>query len=97
MKQKGTVTRQAIRMATGQLADYERLVEPTPTRAVLVPERPRSDLLELASTQGLSVVGRTGLGFRLGQDEVSQRSDLGEREATSRFPQTVWLPGPAQS
>ena len=33
---KGTVTRNAIRMAVGQLADYERFVEPTPRLAVLV-------------------------------------------------------------
>jgi hypothetical protein len=38
---KGTVTRPAVRMAIGQLADYARLVEPAPAKALLVPQKPR--------------------------------------------------------
>ena len=40
----------------GQLADYSRLLDPQPDRAVLMPERPRRDLLALAESQGLTVV-----------------------------------------
>jgi hypothetical protein len=53
---KATVTRPAMRMAIGQLADYSRLVEPEPTRVVLMPERPRQDLVHLASTQRIAIV-----------------------------------------
>jgi hypothetical protein len=49
---KGTVTRPAMRMAIGQLADYTRLVSPRPEAAVLVPEEPRPDLLALARGSG---------------------------------------------
>jgi hypothetical protein len=52
---KGSVARSAIRMAVGQLADYSRLVEPPPQKMILVPERPRKDLLELAASQGIAV------------------------------------------
>jgi hypothetical protein len=53
---KGTVTRSAMRMAIGQLADYARFVQPAPRKAVLMPEKPRADLLQLASTAGLEVM-----------------------------------------
>jgi hypothetical protein len=53
---KGTVTREAIRMAIGQLADYRRFIEPRPSCAVLLPERPRPDLEALLSAEGLAVV-----------------------------------------
>lgn len=52
---KSSVAREAIRMAIGQLADYARLVEPTPRRLILVPEQPRPDLLELAAHEGIDV------------------------------------------
>lgn len=51
---KGSVARQAIRMAIGQLADYGRLVSPSPRRAVLLPEKPREDLLRLLEVEGLT-------------------------------------------
>jgi hypothetical protein len=53
---KGTVTRSAFRMAIGQLADYARMVDPPPARSILVPERPRPDLIALASSQNIKVV-----------------------------------------
>jgi hypothetical protein len=53
---KGTVSRAAFRMAIGQLADYARLVEPTPERAILVPEEPREDLINLAASQDIAVI-----------------------------------------
>jgi hypothetical protein len=53
---KGTVTREAIRLALGQLLDYRRLVTPTPHLVLLVPTCPRSDLLELLHEHKVSVV-----------------------------------------
>lgn len=41
---KGSVTREAVRMAIGQLLDYRRFITPAPDLAVLLPERPRVDL-----------------------------------------------------
>jgi hypothetical protein len=55
---KGTVARPAIRMAIGQLADYARLIDPAPARALLLPEKPRPDLMDLVRSQGISVVYR---------------------------------------
>jgi len=55
---KGTVERNAIRMAIGQLADYKRFVEGGQPRhlAVLVPSQPRSDLSELLLSQGIELI-----------------------------------------
>jgi hypothetical protein len=55
---KGTIARAAFRMAIGQLADYSRMIDPLPTRAILVPQRPREDLIRLASSQGIDVIWR---------------------------------------
>lgn len=44
---KGTVTREAIRMAIGQLFDYRRYIAPRPDIALLLPSRPRQDLISL--------------------------------------------------
>jgi hypothetical protein len=55
---KGTIARAAFRMAIGQLADYSRMIDPSPTRAILVPQRPREDLIRLASSQGINVIWR---------------------------------------
>jgi hypothetical protein len=52
---KGGVTREALRMAIGQLADYSRFL-PESARAILVPEQPRPDLLSLAESVGVSVL-----------------------------------------
>jgi hypothetical protein len=60
---KSTVTRPAVRMAIGQLADYSRLIEPVPRRVLLMPERPRPDLLALAASQGVTVSWPDGDGF----------------------------------
>lgn len=53
---KGTVTREAVRMAIGQLIDYRRFFEPPPRLVLLVPRKPRPDLLDLCSAAGVSVV-----------------------------------------
>lgn len=59
---KGSVARPAIRMAVGQLADYARL-KPSATRAILLPQEPRADLLDLASSQGIDVIWPNASGF----------------------------------
>jgi hypothetical protein len=50
---KGTVAREALRMAIGQLMDYRRFVPDGVKLAVLVPERPRADLLALLESAGV--------------------------------------------
>ncbi len=54
---KGTVERGAIRMAIGQLADYKRFVDGGAAHlAVLVPSKPRQDLLDLLEAENIRVV-----------------------------------------
>ncbi|MFJ8296654.1 restriction endonuclease [Streptomyces sp. NPDC094447] len=53
---KGSVTREAIRMALGQLLDYRRHIAPHPSLAILVPSRPRQDLLDLCGDVEVTVV-----------------------------------------
>jgi hypothetical protein len=62
---KGTVGRNAIRMAIGQLADYKRFLGPgQPKRlAVLLPSEPRSDLCELLASQEIDLIYPDGAGF----------------------------------
>lgn len=62
---KGTVERNAIRMAIGQLADYKRFVEGGKPRhlAVLIPSRPRPDLEELLASQEIELIYPHGDGF----------------------------------
>jgi hypothetical protein len=60
---KGSVTREAIRMAIGQLADYRRFVSGEPRAAVLVPEEPRADLLALLESQAIVAIWPSGGGF----------------------------------
>jgi hypothetical protein len=59
---KGTVAREAIRMAIGQLADYGRFVEPKPRLGVLLPTRPRKDLETLLLSQGIRAIWQTERG-----------------------------------
>jgi hypothetical protein len=67
---KGSVARPALRMAIGQLADYARLVQPPPRRVILVPQKPRPDLLQFASSQGVEVVWPTGTSFESSDNAV---------------------------
>jgi hypothetical protein len=60
---KGSVSREAMRMAIGQLADYSRFVTNDSHRAVLVPEQPRPDLLALLDAQGVSAIWPENNGF----------------------------------
>ena len=52
---KGLVTREQLRSAVGQLLDYGRFVG-AKTRTVLVPTRPRADLLAYLAYAGVSAV-----------------------------------------
>ncbi|WP_223187484.1 restriction endonuclease [Streptomyces sp. CBMA29] len=61
---KGSVTREAVRMALGQLFDYRRFIVPNPSLAMLLPTRPRPDLLTLCSSVSIAVVWPHESGFR---------------------------------
>jgi hypothetical protein len=61
---KGSVTRQAIRMAIGQLADYRRFTDPKARPAVLLPEPPRRDLLALLEAEGIAAIWPSDDGFQ---------------------------------
>jgi hypothetical protein len=61
---KGTVTREAIRMAVGQLLDYSRFVQPQLRLALLLPELPREDLQRFVKSAGIEIVWRDGKKFR---------------------------------
>lgn len=56
---KGTVTREAVRMAIGQLLDYKRFLpeegEPA-SLAVLLPREPRGDLIRLCNDNQITVI-----------------------------------------
>ena len=53
---KASPDRQKIRMAIGQLLDYQRFVTPQPQLRVLVPELPKQDLRRLLAAVGIGVV-----------------------------------------
>jgi hypothetical protein len=59
---KGSVSREAIRMAIGQLADYARFGDGA-VRALLVPEMPRADLVDLCRTQEVGLIWPGSDGF----------------------------------
>ena len=59
---KSSVTRDHLRQAVGQLLDYGRFAEAT-THAVLVPSRPRADLLAYLGTAGVCVIYPDGSGW----------------------------------
>lgn len=62
---KGTVERNAIRMAIGQLFDYRRFFDVGEVKylAALFPREPRPDLAALLNEQGIVVIYRTATGF----------------------------------
>jgi hypothetical protein len=59
---KGSIARPAFRMAIGQLLDYARFVKPPPAKSILLPEKPRSDLIKLAREQKIGVIWDNGKG-----------------------------------
>lgn len=60
---KGIVSREAVRMAIGQLLDYRRFEPGSPKLAVLLPWRPSTDLLDLIHSAGASAVWKGPAGF----------------------------------
>ena len=68
---KGDVHRASVRMAIGQLLDYRRFEDPPPRRlAVLLPEKPGEDLIDLILKVPASVVWQTDDGFEGLPDQV---------------------------
>jgi hypothetical protein len=59
---KGVSTREAVRMAIGQLLDYRRHIPTKPATAVLLPARPTDDLLDLLANQNIGCVHETESG-----------------------------------
>lgn len=59
---KGSVTRETIRMAIGQLADYSRFA-PSARKAILLPSRPRPDLEDLTRGQSIEIIWPNGNSF----------------------------------
>jgi hypothetical protein len=60
---KGSTTREAIRMAIGQLFDYQRFIDPPPSLAILTPTKPRSDLRDLCAALAIQNIWRGEHGF----------------------------------
>ncbi|MEV4835240.1 hypothetical protein AB0K05_11995 [Nonomuraea sp. NPDC049486] len=61
---KGSSTREAVRMAIGQLYDYRRHIKPDdPRLAVLLPDEPNGDLQALLAKQGIALVYWDGSSF----------------------------------
>ncbi len=56
---KGVATREAVRMAIGQLYDYSRHVPSDPALAVLLPAKPSRDLQELLHRHHVACVYET--------------------------------------
>ena len=61
---KSNTTREKIRMAIGQLFDYQRHVDPKPKKlAILVPKKPRDDLMNLLDEMNIMVIYPEGKSF----------------------------------
>jgi hypothetical protein len=60
---KGGVDRNSIRMGIGQLMDYRRFVNPKPRCAILLPSRPREDLVQLLAYAGIVLYYPNGEAF----------------------------------
>ncbi|GIH93925.1 restriction endonuclease [Planobispora siamensis] len=67
---KGSVTRENVRMAIGQLADYGRFL-PGATRAILLPSKPRADLLALAHSQDIVIMWPAKGGYAISKADLA--------------------------
>jgi hypothetical protein len=56
---KSSSDRGYIRMAIGQLFDYERFLDSSPKLAILLPERPTEDMMELLKRHAIVVIYET--------------------------------------
>ena len=62
---KASTSRQAIRMAIGQLLDYRRHVQPDAAHlAILLPDPPSPDIIDLLRSLEMEALVRHGKGFR---------------------------------
>ncbi|MET9881887.1 restriction endonuclease [Streptomyces sp. NPDC006430] len=66
---KSSATRSAVRAAIGALMDYRRFLNPTPRLAVLVPDKPREDLLDLCASLCVEVIWRGENGGFVSSDD----------------------------
>lgn len=67
---KASSTREAVRMAIGQLLDYSRHISPPPRLAILLPGLPTSDLLALLKLYKIVCVSDAGSeGFKMATNE----------------------------
>lgn len=66
---KANATRAAVRGAIGALMDYRRFINPTPRLAVLVPDKPREDLLDLCASLCIEVIWRGETGGFVSSDD----------------------------
>lgn len=57
---KAAADRNSLRQAIGQLFDYRRYITPRPELAILVPSRPKGELMGLPSELGIGVIWREG-------------------------------------
>jgi hypothetical protein len=60
---KAGISRDDVRMAIGQLADYARFIKPAPQRAILLEAIPTPDLCRLLRDQGVATIWRDGAAF----------------------------------
>ena len=60
---KASSGRKDVRMALGQLLDYSCFLAPSPRLAILLPDRPTTDLLDLLGSYQVSVIVRDASGF----------------------------------
>lgn len=61
---KGDTSRSSVRMAVGQLLDYQRLITPRPRLATLFPVAPRDDLRDFCATINIATIWRDGKSFQ---------------------------------
>jgi hypothetical protein len=66
---KGSVTRENVRMAIGQLADYGRFF-PSAKQAILLPSEPRIDLIDLAHSQNITILWPTKRGHNSSRNDI---------------------------
>jgi hypothetical protein len=60
---KARGSRNEVRLAIGQLADYVRFVSPRPQRAILLETKPNRDVHDLLRSQDIAVIWRNDGGF----------------------------------
>jgi hypothetical protein len=81
---KGGVDRNSIRMAIGQLMDYRRFVDPKPHCAILLPSRPRDDLIQLLGYARIALYYPNGEKFDLvvpGKVAARHRAERGSSDS----------------